>query len=144
MVNYGAENVDYSVTGNGPVLTATGNKDVDAVVPILLASPNNVISNPGYPAVTTASAQFVRRNAKYGYKPLFYGMNVTVPNDLTAANAFAPFTGTGGINYIMYEVVRGRATIADYQSTLSTWLRGGGGSKLKAFYETVRAKYGDA
>ena len=43
------------MTGNGPVLTATGNKEVDAVVPILLASPNNVISNPGYPAVTTAS-----------------------------------------------------------------------------------------
>jgi putative aldouronate transport system substrate-binding protein len=143
LVNYGGANVDYTMTGTGPVLTATGNKDVAAVLPILLASPNNVISNPGYPAVTTASARFEQRNAKYGYKPLFYGLNVTVPNDLTAANAFAPFTGSGGINYIMYEVVRGRATISDYQSTLNTWL-GSGGTKLKAFYETVRAKYGDA
>ena len=143
LVNYGAANTDYTMTGNGPVLTATGNKDVDAVVPILLSSPNNTISNPGYPAVTTASAQFGQRNAKYGYKPLFYGLNVTVPNDLTAAAVFAPFTGTGGINYIMYEVVRGRATISDYQSTVNTWLRSGG-SKLKAFYESVRGKYGDA
>jgi len=143
LVNYGAANTDYTVTGNGPVLTATGNKDVAATVPVLLASPNNVISNPGYPSVTTAAAQFGQRNAKYGYKPLFYGTNVTVPNDLTAAAAFAPFVGSGGINYIMYEVVRGRSTIADYQSTLNTWLRSGG-SKLKAFYETVRAKYGDA
>jgi putative aldouronate transport system substrate-binding protein len=143
LVNYGAADTDYTMTSNGPTLTATGNKDVDAVVPILLASPNNVISNPGYPQVTTASAKFVQQNAKYGYKPLFYGQNITVPNDLTAANAFAPFTGSGGINYIMYEVVRGRASIADYKSTLNTWLRGGG-SRLKAFYETVRAKYGDA
>lgn len=144
LVNYGAAATDYTMTGNGPVLTATGNKDVDSTVPVLLASPNNVISNPGYPGITTASAQFEQRNAKYQYKPLFYGMNITVPNDLTAANQFAPFTGSGGINYIMYEVVRGRSTIADYRSTVSEWLGSGGGSRLKAFMETVRAKYGDA
>jgi putative aldouronate transport system substrate-binding protein len=143
LVNYGAPNTDYTMTTNGPVLTATGNKDVAAVVPILLASPNNVISNPGFTDVTTASAQFVQRNAKYGYKPLFYGMNITVPNDLVTANTFAPFTGTGGINFIMYEVVRGRASIADYRSTVSSWLRSGG-SKLKAYMETVRATYGAA
>ncbi len=143
LVNYGAANVDYTMTSNGPVLTAAGNKDVAAVVPILLASPNNVISNPGYPDLTRVSAQFVQRNAKYGYKPLFYGMNITVPNDLTAANAFAPFTGTNGTNFIMFEVVRGRSSIADYRAAVSTWLRSGG-SKLKAFYETVRNKYGTA
>jgi len=143
LVNYGEANTDYTMTSNGPVLTATGNKDVDAVVPILLASPNNVISNPGYPHVTTVSAQFEQRNAKYGFKPLFYGQNITVPNDLTTANQFAPFTGSGGINYIMYEVVRGRSSISGYQSTVNEWLRSGG-TKLKAFMETVRAKYGDA
>jgi putative aldouronate transport system substrate-binding protein len=140
LVNYGQADVDYTMTSNGPVLTATGNKDVDSTVAVLLASPNNVINNPGYPAVTRASAVFGQQNAKYAYKPLFYGMNVTVPDDLTTANSFGPFTSTTNI---MYEVVRGRATIADYRSTLSTWLRSGG-TKLKAFYETVRAKYGDA
>lgn len=143
LVNYGAANTDYTMTSSGPTLTATGNKDVASTVPILLASPNNVISNPGYPSITTASAQFEQRNAKYGYKPLFYGMNITVPNDLTSANTFAPFVGSGGINYIMYEVVRGRSTIAEYKSTVNSWLNSGG-SKLKAFMETVRAKYGDA
>jgi putative aldouronate transport system substrate-binding protein len=140
LTNYGAANVDYTMTKNGPVATATGNKDVVAVVPILLSSPNNVISNPGYPAITTASAQFEQRNAKYGVKPLFYAMNVTVPDDLTSANTFTPFTET---NYIMYEVVRGQSSIADYQSTVRDWLSGGG-TKLKAFMETTRAKYGDA
>jgi putative aldouronate transport system substrate-binding protein len=140
LVNYGKQNVDYTMTSNGPVLTATGNKDVDSVVPVLLASPNNIISNPGYPAVTRASATFGQHNAKYSYKPLFYAMNVTVPSSLTTANSFAPFTSTTNI---MYEVVRGRSTLADYRSTLSSWLNSGG-TKLKAFYETVRAKYGDA
>jgi putative aldouronate transport system substrate-binding protein len=143
LANYGAANTDYTMSGEGPVLTATGNKDVDSTVPVLLASPNNMISNPGYPAITTASAQFEQRNAKYGFKPLFYAMNVTVPDDLVAANTFAPFTGSGSLNYIMYEVVRGRSSIADYQSTVQSWLSSGG-TKLKAFMETVRAKYGDA
>jgi putative aldouronate transport system substrate-binding protein len=140
LVNYGAATTDYTMGSTGPVLTATGNKDVDSTVPILLSSPNNMISNPGYPSITTASAQFEQRNAKYGYKPLFYAMNITVPNDLTAANTFTPFTQT---DYIMYEVVRGRSSIADYQSTVQSWLSSGG-SKLKAFMETVRDKYGDA
>jgi putative aldouronate transport system substrate-binding protein len=140
LVNYGAATTDYTMGTDGPVLTATGNKDVDSTVPILLSSPNNMISNPGYPAITTASAQFEQRNAKYGYKPLFYAMNVTVPNDLVSANTFTPFTQT---DYIMYEVVRGRSSIADYQSTVKSWLSSGG-TKLKAFMETVRAKYGDA
>ncbi|MGD0556459.1 MAG: hypothetical protein ABSA93_15970 [Streptosporangiaceae bacterium] len=143
LVNYGAANTDYTMTSDGPVLTATGNKDVDAVVPILLASPNNAISNPGYPNLTKVSAQFEQTNAKYQFKPLFYGMNITVPNDLTTANQFAPFIGSGGINYIMYDVVRGRSSIADYKSTVNQWLSSGG-TKLKAFMETVRAKYGDS
>jgi putative aldouronate transport system substrate-binding protein len=99
-----------------------------------------VISNPGYASITTASAQFEQRNAKYGYKPPFYAMNITVPNDLVAANTLTPFTET---DYIMYEVVRGRSSIADYQSTVQSWLNSGG-TKLKAYMETVRAKYGDA
>jgi putative aldouronate transport system substrate-binding protein len=142
LVNYGAANVDYTKTSNGPVLTATGNKDVDNVVPNLLASTNNVVSNPGYPDITTELAHFYQRNAKYGYKPLFYAMNITVPDDLATANTYAPFSNTTTAN-IMFEVVRGRATIGDYQSTLDEWLRNGG-NKLKAFYETVRAKYGTA
>lgn len=141
LVNYGKENTDYTMTGNGPVLTATGTKDVDSGAVVLLASPPNVINNPGYPQVTRASATFGQQNAKYGYKPLFYEMNVTVPANLTSAYAFTPFTETANI---MYEVERGRATIADYKSTLSTWLTSGGGNKLKAFFESVRAKYGDA
>lgn len=140
LVNYGRENVDYTMAAGGPTLTATGNKDVDAAAAQLLASPVNVISNPGYAAVTAASAKFGQQNAKYSYRPLFYGQNISVPSNLTTANSFAPFTSTTNI---MLEVGRGRSSIADYKNTLNEWLHNGG-NDLKKFYESVRAKYGDA
>jgi putative aldouronate transport system substrate-binding protein len=138
LLNYGVEGVDYTLSGTGPQLTASGTKYAGSTVSTynFLVSPNNTTYNAGYPAVTRASASWAQRNAKYGYQPLFYELNVTVPNNLSNANAFTPFTQTDNI---MYEVARGRASIADYQSTLATWKRNGG-NKLKAFYEGVLAQ----
>jgi putative aldouronate transport system substrate-binding protein len=138
LLNYGVEGVDYTVTGTGPQLTAAGTQYAGSSVSTynFLVSPNSTTYNAGYPAVTKAAASWGQRNAKYGYQPLFYELNVTVPNNLSSANAFTPFNPTTGI---MYEVVRGRATIADYQTTLATWKRNGG-NKLKAFYEGVLAQ----
>jgi putative aldouronate transport system substrate-binding protein len=139
LINFGTPATDYTMTGNGPVLTATGNKEV-AETYSFLAGPNQVYNNPGYPDVTRAQAVFAQQNAKYAYKPLFYDLNVTVPASLSSANAFTPFSGT---TPIQYEVVRGRSTVADYQATVKQWL-GSGGNQLKKFYESVRAKYGTA
>jgi putative aldouronate transport system substrate-binding protein len=139
LVNYGAPTTDYTMGSNGPVLTATGNKQVASTYSFL-AGPNQVINNPGYPGITRVSATFQQQNAKYGYKPLFYDMNITVPSNLANASAYTPFTETANI---MYEVVRGRSTIADYKSTLKSW-QNNGGNELRKFYESVRAKYGDA
>jgi putative aldouronate transport system substrate-binding protein len=138
LLNYGVEGVDYTTTGTGPQLTAKGTQYAGSAVSTynFLVSPNNTVYNAGYPAVTKASASWAQRNARYGYQPLFYELNVVVPNNLSSANAFTPFNPTSGI---MYEVVRGRASIADYQSTLATWKRNGG-NKLKAFYEGVLAQ----
>jgi putative aldouronate transport system substrate-binding protein len=139
LVNYGTPNVDYTMGSNGPVLTATGTKQVASTYSFL-AAPISVDNNPGYPEVTRVSSVFAQQNAKYGYKPLFYDLNVTVPSNLAAANAYTPFTETANI---MYEVVRGRKTIADYQATVKQW-QANGGNALRKFYERVRAKYGTA
>ncbi len=138
LLNYGVQGVDYTMTGSGPQLTADGTKYAGSAVSTynFLVSPNNTTYNAGYPEVTKAVASWAQRNAKYGYQPLFYELNVTVPNSLSSANAFTPFNPTSGI---MYEVVRGRASIADYQSTLASWKRNGG-NKLKTFYEGVLAQ----
>jgi putative aldouronate transport system substrate-binding protein len=139
LLNYGVAGVDYTMTAAGPQLTATGTKYAGSAVSTynFLVSPNNTVYNAGYPEVTKASAAWGQRNAKYGYQPLFYELNVTVPNSLSNANAFTPFVQAG--NNIMYEVARGRATIADYQSTVANWKRNGG-NKLKTFYEGVLAQ----
>jgi putative aldouronate transport system substrate-binding protein len=135
LLNYGVEGVDYTMASTGPQLTASGTKYAGSIVATynFLVSPNNTTYNAGYPGVTRAVASWGQRNAKHGYQPLFYELNVTVPNSLSSANAFTPFNPTTGI---MYEVARGRATIADYQSTVATWKRNGG-DKLKAFYAGV-------
>lgn len=135
LLNYGVEGVDYTMGATGPQLNATGTKYAGSSVTTynFLASPNNTVYNAGYPDVTKASASWAMNNAKYGYETLFGELNVTVPNSLSSANAFTPFTQTANI---MYEVVRGRSTIADYQSTLKSWLNNGG-TKLKAFYQGV-------
>jgi putative aldouronate transport system substrate-binding protein len=138
LLNYGVEGVDYTMTGSGPQLTAAGTQYAGSAVSTynFLVSPNSTTYNAGYPAVTKAAASWGQRNAGYGYQPPFYELNVTVPNDLSSANAFTPFTQTDSI---MYEVARGRASIADYNSTLASWKRNGG-DKLKAFYEGVLAQ----
>ncbi len=138
LLNYGVEGVDYTMTGAGPQLNATGTKYAGSIVTTynFLVSPNNTTYNAGYPEVTKASASWAQRNAKSGYQPPFYELNVTVPNNLSSANAFTPFVQTDNI---MLEVARGRATIADYRSTLATWKRNGG-NKLKTFFEGVLAQ----
>jgi putative aldouronate transport system substrate-binding protein len=138
LLNYGVEGVDYTTTSTGPKLTAAGTQYAGSAVSTynFLVSPNSTTYNAGYPAVTTAAATWAQRNAKHGYQPLFYELNVTVPNSLSSANAFTPFTQTDSI---MEEVVRGHSSIADYQSTLASWKRNGG-NRLIAFYEGVLAQ----
>ncbi len=139
LINFGVPDADYTMTSTGPVLTSTGNTQV-ATTYSFLAGPNSVDNNPGWPDVTRASAVFAQKNAKYGYKPLFYDMNITVPASLSAANAMTPFSGS---TPIQYEVVRGRSTVADYNAAVKEW-QNSGGNALKRYYESVRNKYGDA
>lgn len=138
LINYGAPATDYTMGTEGPVLTATGNKQVAGTYSFL-ASPNQIINNPGYPAVTRASARFEQQNGKYGHKPLFYDMNIAVPASLNNALAAAQFTSTGNI---MDEVVRGRSTVADYKAAVKQW-QSNGGNSLRRFFDGIRAKYGD-
>ena len=140
LVTFGAPSTDYTMGSTGPVLTATGNKQV-AQTYSFLASPNQVLSNPGYSATTRARAVFEQRSARYGYKPLFYDMNIAPPSSLNNAMSAATFTASTG--NIIQEVVRGRSTVADFQSAVKEWQRNGGNA-LRTYFDHIRAKYGDA
>ena len=140
LVNFGAPGTDYTMTGSGPQLTATGNKQV-AQTYAFLASANQVLNNPGYTAVTRARAVFEQQNARYGYKPLFYDMNIAPPSSLNNAMAAPQFTSSTG--NMIQEVVRGRSTVADFRSAVRSW-QGNGGNALRRYFDGIRAKYGDA
>lgn len=140
LVNYGAENADWTMTSTGPVATATGLKQVAGTYQFL-ASPPSPVTNPGFPQITTADCTWNAANAKYGYKPLFYGLNVAVPSDLSTANSYSAFPPAQP--NIIYDVCRGRSTVADYQAAVKSW-QNNGGNKLRTFYDSVRAKYGTA
>ena len=140
LVNFGAPSTDYTMTSTGPQLTATGNKQV-AQTYAFLASGNQVLNNPGYTPVTRARAVYEQRNARYGYKPLFYDMNIAPPYSLNNAMAAPQFTSSTG--NMMQEVVRGRSTVADFQAAVRSW-QGNGGNALRRYFDGIRAKYGDA
>ena len=140
LVNFGAPSTDYTMTSTGPQLTATGNKQV-AQTYAFLASGNQVLNNPGYTAVTRSRAVFEQQNASYGYKPLFYDMNIAPPSSLNNAMAAPQFTSSTG--NMIQEVVRGRSTVADFQSAVRSW-QGNGGNALRKYFDGIRAKYGDA
>ncbi len=140
LVNFGAPSTDYTMTSTGPQLTATGNKQV-AQTYAFLASGNQVLNNPGYTPVTRARAVYEQQNARYGYKPLFYDMNIAPPSSLNNAMAAPQFTSSTG--NMMQEVIRGRSTVADFQAAVRSW-QGNGGNALRRYFDGIRAKYGDA
>jgi putative aldouronate transport system substrate-binding protein len=134
LVNYGVEGVDYTMTALGPKLTSTGNTDVATTYEFLVspAAPNY---NPGYPAITKASAKWYQHAGKYATKPLFYDLNISVPAQLSAANAPTDFNPTNAGSMIN-EVTRGRASVSDFKAAVKRW-RSNGGDSLRAFYEKV-------
>ena len=95
----------------------------------------------GFTSVARDYALWQQSAAKYKYKPLFYDMNVSVPSSLNSA--LASFSLGGPIYDMTNNVVRGRNTIADFQSTVKAWQRNGGNG-LRTFFDGIRAKYGDA
>lgn len=141
LVNFGVPGVDWTPSSTGPVYTTTGTKNANEdTYQFLATGPSVTTVQAGYTDVARTYALWQQSAAKYKYKPLFYDMNVSTPASMSSALA----SGTAGPIYDMVNnVIRGRNTIADYQSTVADWRRTGGNA-LRKFFEGIRAKYGDA
>jgi len=138
LVNYGVEDVDYTMTSSGPKLTSTGNTNV-ATTYQFLVSPQNFIINPGFPEITKRNAAWYQNAGKYAVKPLFYDLNAPLPPELSAAAGptdFNPST-TGSL---IIEVTRGRASVGDFKAAVKRWQQTGGDA-LRAFYEKLYEQY---
>ncbi|MFJ6213438.1 Tat pathway signal sequence domain protein [Streptomyces sp. NPDC092296] len=129
LLNYGVEGVDYTMTPAGPDYTDTGKKEANQSTYQFLASPEAVISNPGYDQITRDICTWNTVAGKYAYKPVFWNMNITVPARYATADAAQAVEDT------IKDVYHGRKTVADFQAAVSTWKKGGGDA-LIAWYQT--------
>jgi putative aldouronate transport system substrate-binding protein len=136
LVNYGVEGVHYTMQNGVPAYTDEGKKTAQQQTYPFLASPAAVVSNPGADQVTKDYTGWCASNIKYVYKPVFYGMNITLPQRFAAAAAAQSVVDT------ITDVCHGRKKVADFQAAVSAW-KSGGGDRLKDWYQTqVLDKYG--
>jgi putative aldouronate transport system substrate-binding protein len=136
LIKFGVEGTHYTMSGGVPTLTDQGKKEAAQDTYTFLACAPQTQFNTGQNAITQAYCAWSADAVKYAYKPVFYGMNVTVPTQFKTANAAQE------INDTIKAVTYGQKTVSDFQAVLSSW-KSSGGDQLVAWYKTnVFDKYG--
>jgi putative aldouronate transport system substrate-binding protein len=129
---YGKEGTTYTVTPAGPALNDEGNKVVTDTYD-QLANCQSITFNSGYNQLTKDYAAWQADAVQHAYKPLFYAMNITEPEEIAKSNT--------ALESVITDVKYGRKTVADYQAALSTWVTAGG-DPLRTFYDGIIKQYG--
>ncbi|GLX10934.1 sugar ABC transporter substrate-binding protein [Microbispora sp. NBRC 16548] len=136
MVNFGVEGVHFTMKDGVPTATEDGKKFVQSMTFPFLASPPNVISNPGADVVTKDYAAWQAANVKALYKPVFWNMNISTPQSLSAALAAQP------VEDAIKDCYHGKKKVSEVQAAVATW-KAGGGDRLKQWMtDNVLNKYG--
>lgn len=136
MVSFGVEGVHYTMVNGVPTATEDGKKFVQATTYPFLGSPPSVLSNPGAETVTKDHAAWQAANVKALYKPVFWGVNITLPRSLSTADA------AQSVEDMIKDCYHGKKTVADVKATIATW-KSSGGDRLKQWLtDNVLQKYG--
>jgi putative aldouronate transport system substrate-binding protein len=136
LVNFGVENVDWTMGAQGPEYTDKGKKESNQDTYQFLASPRGVISNPSHNQVTQDYCAWAAQTVKHAYKPVFWNMNIAVPTQYATAN------GGQEVEDTIIDVIHGHKPVSAFQDAVSTW-RKHGGNQLVAWYDkNVYQKYG--
>ncbi|MER5639154.1 Tat pathway signal sequence domain protein [Kitasatospora sp. NPDC002227] len=136
LVNFGVEGVHHHRVNGVPTFTDEGKKDVQAQTYPFLCAPASVMSNPGADVVTKDCAAWQAANVKTLTKPLFWGMNYTMPQPIAAAEA------AKSVNDTVIDCYHGKKKVSDVQAVISAW-RSGPGERLKQWMtDNVLDKYG--
>ena len=102
-----------------------------------LASPAQVISNQTAPNVTKDVAAWQAANVKALAKPVFWGMNVSMPQAQATAEAAQAVMDT------VKDCYHGKKKVQDVKDAVATWKGSGGGDRLIAWMdENVLQKHG--
>ncbi|MEV0272693.1 hypothetical protein AB0H43_28270 [Hamadaea sp. NPDC050747] len=133
LVNFGAADVDYTMTGGNPVLTQRGSKDVATSYQFLVSGPQVSLVKNGFTQVVQDYAAWQADAVKHAVRPMFFAMNVTEP---------AQYASIGQqVEDTIKDVRSGRKSIDDYRAAVVAW-RKQGGDELRKFYEVIREKHG--
>ena len=136
MVNFGVEGTHYTRQNGVPTATDEGKKDVQAQTYPFLASPPQVISNPGADVVTKDYTGWQAANVKSLTKPVFWSMNFSMPQSLATADAAQAVEDT------VKDCYHGKKKVSDVQAAITSW-KSSGGDRLKQWMtDNVLAKYG--
>ncbi|NLT53547.1 MAG: extracellular solute-binding protein [Actinomycetales bacterium] len=132
LVNFGPADVTHTMEANGPKLTKTGEKQVATTYQFLATAPS-VTSKPGYEDWVRTYCDWHAKAGATAYKPVFYGMNITEPQQYSSIGQPVEDTIT--------DVCRNRKSIDDFKKAVDTWRRNGGDA-LRDFYTGIREQYG--
>ncbi|MET9633832.1 hypothetical protein ABZX92_40880 [Lentzea sp. NPDC006480] len=137
MVNYGVEGTHFTMDAGVPTHTEAGKKEVQAQTYPFLAAPSAAISSPSAPNVAKDITAWQAANVKALSKPVFWGMNVSMPQAQATAEAAQPVEDT------LKDVIHGKKSIQDLKDAAATWKSSGGGDRLIQWMnDNVLQKFG--
>lgn len=136
MVNFGVEGVHHTMVNGVPQITEQGQKEVQATTYPFLAAPPAVIQNQGADQVTKDYTAWQAANAQALVKPVFWNMNISMPQAQATADAAQQVEDT------LKDCYHGKKKPADVQAAVASW-KSGGGDRLKQWMtENVLDKFG--
>ncbi len=128
LIHFGVEGVDYTMGPDGPVRTTEGSNTAANEIYNFFGSSQQSVYNAGYPEVTKAYCAWQADAAKYVYKPAFWNLNISVPDQFSKVAA-----GTE-VSDAQTAVYHGKQPVSYFQDAVATWKRSGGDA-LIAWYQ---------
>ncbi|HTI26714.1 MAG TPA: hypothetical protein VL652_37360, partial [Kutzneria sp.] len=136
MANFGVEGTHYTRQNGVPTATDEGKKDVQATTYPFLAGPPSVISNPGADVVTKDYTAWQAANVKTLAKPVFWSMNISMPQWAATADAAQAVEDT------VKDCYHGKKKVSDVQAAIASWKSNGGDRLTQWMTDNVLNKYG--
>ncbi|RAS66974.1 carbohydrate ABC transporter substrate-binding protein (CUT1 family) [Lentzea atacamensis] len=137
MINYGVEGQHFTMVNGEPTHTDAGKKEVQAQTYPFLATPASAVSSPGNPQVTRDYTDWQAANVKALAKPVFWNMNISMPQAQATADAAQSVEDT------MKDCIHGKKKVSDVRDAVAAWKTSGGGDKLIQWTtENVLEKHG--
>ena len=136
LVNFGVEGVHHTMRNGVPTFTDEGKKDVQATTYPFLASPPAVVSNPGADVVTQDYTAWQAANVRALYKPVFWNMNISMPQAISTADA------AQAVEDVIKDCYHGKKKVSDVQAAIATWKSSGGNRLAQWMTDNVLNKYG--